>query len=132
MKKRRKSAALADSVDRMFGYLALVVLLCAFTIMSLGAFLYLLAGAFVIAVPACIVKRRRMRKESRRMTEAVARKRESLGSSRLKRSKNSKAKLKHYEPNLMPLGLRKSVRTGDPFPEAHLRSLSQIHMGKAK
>ena len=29
MKKRRKSAALADSVDRMFGYFVLVVLLCA-------------------------------------------------------------------------------------------------------
>ena len=132
MKKRRKSAALADSVDRMFGYFALVVLLCAFTIMSLGAFLYLLAGALVIAVLAWISKRRRMRNESRRMAEIVAQKKESLGSSRLKRSKNSKAKLKHYEPNLMPLGLRKAVRTGDPFPEAHLRSLSQIHMGKAK
>ena len=132
MKKRRKSAALADSVDRMFGYLALVVLLCVFTIMSLGVFLYLLAGAFVIAVPAWIAKRRRMRNESRRMAEIVAQKKESLGSSRLKRSKNSKAKLKHYEPNLMPLGLRKAVRTGDPFPEAHLRSLSQIHMGRAK
>ena len=116
----------------MFGYFALVVLLCAFTIMSLGAFLYLLAGALVIAVLAWISKRRRMRKESRRMAEAVARKRESLGSSRLKRSKNSKAKLRHYEPNLMPLGLRKAVRTGGPFPEARLRSLSQIHMGKAK
>ena len=84
MKKRRKSAALADSVDRMFGYFALVVLLCAFTIMSLGAFLYLLAGALVIAVPAWISKRRRMRKESRRMAEVVARKSESLGSSRLR------------------------------------------------
>ena len=132
MKKRRKSAALADSVDRMFGYFALVVLLCAFTIMSLGAFLYLLAGALVIAVLAWISKRCRMRKESRRMAEIVAQKKESLGSSRLKRSKNSRAKLKHYEPNLMPLGLRKAVRTGDPFPEARLRSLSQIHMGKAK
>ena len=90
---------------------ALVVLLCAFTIMSLGAFLYLLAGALVIAVLAWIPKRRRIRKESRRMAEVVARKRESLGSSRLKRSKNSRAKLKHYEPNLMPLGLRKAVRT---------------------
>ena len=89
----------------------LVVLLCAFTIMSLGAFLYLLAGALVIAVLAWIPKRRRMRKESRRMAEVVARTRESLGSSRLKRSKNSRAKLKHYEPNLMPLGLRKAVRT---------------------
>ena len=55
MKKRRKSAALADSVDRMFGYFALVVLLCAFTIMSLGAFLYLLAGALVIAVLALVI-----------------------------------------------------------------------------
>ena len=132
MKKRRKSAALVDSVDRMFGYLALVVLLCAFTIMSLGAFLYLLAGAFVIAVPAWIAKRRRMRKESRSMAEIIARKRESLGSSRLKRSKNPKAKLKHYEPNLMPLGLRKAVRTGDPFPEAHLHSLSQMKRKNAK
>ena len=127
MKKRRKSAALVDSVDRMFGYFALVVLLCAFTIMSLGAFLYLLAGALVIAALARISRRQRIRKERYRMAEIVARRKELLGASRLKRCKNHKAKLKHYEPNLMPLGLRKAVKTGNPFPEAHLRSLSQVN-----
>ena len=132
MKKRRKSAMLADSVDRVFGYLALVVLLCAFAIMSLGAFLYLFAGALVIAVPAWIAKRLRIRKERRRMSKVIAQKRESLGSSRLKKSKNPKAKLKHYEPNLMPLSLRKAVRTGDSFPEAHLHSLSQTKRKDAK
>ena len=121
MKKRRKSASLADGVDRVFGYLALAALLCAFTIMSLGAFLYLLAGALAIAVPVWIARRQRIRRERRRMAEVVARRKESLGSSRLKRIKNPKAKLKHYEPNLMPLGLRKAVRTGDPIPEARLR-----------
>lgn len=121
MKKRRKSASLADGVDRVFSYLALAALLCAFTIMSLGAFLYLLAGALAIAVPVWIARRQRIRMERRRMAEVVARRKESLGSSRLKRIKNPKAKLKHYEPSLMPLGLRKAVRTGDPIPEARLR-----------
>ena len=32
-----------------------------------------------------------------------------------------KGKLKHYEPNLMPLELRKAVRTGDPIPKADFR-----------
>ena len=127
MKKRRKSASLVNGIDRVFGYLALVVLLCAFTIMSQGAFLYLLAGALVIAALARISRRQRIRKERCRMAEIVARRKELLGASRLKRCKNHKAKLKHYEPNLMPLGLRKAVKTGNPFPEAHLRSLSQVN-----
>ena len=85
MKKRRKSASLVNGIDRVFGYLARVVLLCAFTILAQGAFLYLLAGALVIAALARISRRQRIRKERYRMAENVARRKELLGASRLKR-----------------------------------------------
>ena len=39
----------------------------------------------------------------------------------MKKTRNKKGKLKHYEPNLMPLELCKTIRTGDPIPKADFR-----------
>lgn len=130
--RRRESPSIADRLDRAFGYLALAAPLCVLAGMSLRSLAILLGGVLAIAVPAYIIRRQRAKRERRKLADAIARKKESLVSSRLKRNKSTSAKLKHYEPNLMPLGLRKAVRTGDPFPEAHLRSLSQMPKKKAK
>ena len=127
--KKRKRQSMADMLDRAFGYIALAVPLCVLAVMTLR---FLPFGILAIAVPAYIIRRRRAKRESREMAEAIARKRQSLGSLRLKRDKKQNAKLKHYEPNLMPLGLRKAVRTGGPFPEANLHRLSPKPKEKAK
>ena len=123
---------MADRLDRAFGYIALAAPLCVLAGMSMRSIAILLVGVLFIAVPAYIFRRRCAERERREMAAAIARKRQSLGSSRFKRDRKPNAKLKHYEPNLMPLGLRKAVRTGGPFPEANLRRLFQAPKEKAK
>lgn len=130
--KKRKRWSVAGWLDGAFGYIALAAPLCVLVGMSARSLAILLGGVLAIAVPAYVIRRRRAKRESREIDEAIARDRQSLGSTRLKWGKRQNGKLKHYEPNLMPLGLRKAVRTGNPFPEANLRRLSPIPEAKSK
>ena len=100
----------SGKVDRILGYVWVVVLLCAFTIMSMGAFLLLLAGAACIALPIWVSRSERAKDEAERVAAIVRRMRE--GGAKRMRKGSRKGKLKHYEPKLMSLGLAKSVRTG--------------------
>lgn len=107
----------ADKLDKATNVAVLAVLLCAFGIASGGMFFILLLGAAALAVPAWELRRRRIREDARRAERLVARQRRKERRFRLRRNAKPGA-LKPYEPNLMPLGLRKAVRTGDPIPEA--------------
>ena len=100
----------SGKVDRILGYVWVVVLLCAFTIMSMGAFLLLLAGAACIALPIWVSRSERAKEEAERVAAIVMRMRE--GGAKRMRKGSRKGKLKHYEPNRMSLGLAKCIRTG--------------------
>jgi len=100
----------SGKVDRILGYGWIVVLLCAFTIMSMGAFLLLLAGAACIALPIWVSRSERAKEEAERAAAIVRRMREG-GAKRMRRG-SRKGTIKHYEPNRMALGLAKGIRTG--------------------
>ena len=100
----------SGKVDRILGYVWVVVLLCAFTIMSMGAFLLLLAGAACIALPIWVSRSERAKEEAERAAAIVRRMREG-GAKRMRRG-SRKGTIKHYEPNRMALGLAKGIRTG--------------------
>ena len=106
--KRRRTAS--EVADRILGYGWIVVLLCAFTIMSMGAFLLLLAGAACIALPIWVSRSERAKDEAERVAAIVRRMREG-GAKRMRRGFR-KGTIKHYEPNRMSLGLAKGIRTG--------------------
>ncbi len=106
--KRRRTVS--EKADKILGYGWIVVLLCAFTIMSMGAFLLLLAGAACIALPICVSRSERAKEEAERAAAIVRRMREG-GAKRMRRG-SRKGTIKHYEPNRMSLGLAKGIRTG--------------------
>ena len=106
--KRRRTVS--EKADKILGYGWIVVLLCAFTIMSMGAFLLLLAGAACIALPIWVSRSERAKDEAERVAAIVRRMRE--GCAKRMRKGSRKGKLKHYEPNRMSLGLAKCIRTG--------------------
>lgn len=106
--KRRRTVS--EKADKILGYGWIVVLLCAFTIMSMGAFLLLLAGAACIALPICVSRSERAKDEAERAAAIVRRMREG-GAKRMRRG-SRKGTIKHYEPNRMALGLAKGIRTG--------------------
>ena len=106
--KHRRTVS--EKADKILGYAWIVVLLCAFTIMSMGAFLLLLVGAACIALPIWVSRSERAKEEAERVAAIVRRMREG-GAKRMRRG-SRKGTLKHYEPNRMSLGLAKCIRTG--------------------
>ena len=106
--KHRRTVS--EKADKILGYAWIVVLLCAFTIMSMGAFLLLLVGAACIALPIWVSRSERAKDEAERVAAIVRRMREG-GAKRMRRG-SRKGKLKHYEPNRMSLDLAKCIRTG--------------------
>lgn len=106
-----------EKLDKAANGAVLAVLLCAFAVVSDGMFAILALGAAALAVPAWVLRRRRRREDVRRAERLVARQKRKERKFRLRKNAKPGA-LKPYEPNLMPLGLRKAVRTGDPIPEA--------------
>ena len=112
--KKRKRQSMADMLDRAFGCIALAAPLCVLAGMSLRSLAILLFGVLAIAVPAYVIRRRRAKRESREMAEAIARKRQSLGSSRLKQDKKRDAKLKHYERTAQGRQNRRPVPGSEP------------------
>ena len=101
---------MSEKADKILGYGWIVVFLCAFTIMSMGAFLLLLAGAACIALPIWVSRSERAKEEAERAAAIVRRMREG-GAKRMRRG-SRKGTIKHYEPNRMALGLAKGIRTG--------------------
>ena len=73
--KHRRTVS--EKADKILGYAWVVVLLCAFTIMSMGAFLLLLAGAVCIALPIWVSRSERAKEGGAglRHREAYARRR---------------------------------------------------------
>ena len=119
-KRERRRSGVVEMLDGMTGYLlpgflAFAAFACAFVSMSRESFIALLIAALCAVVLGWVLRRRKAAAEKRRVAEAARRMSEK--GIRIKKGKR-KGRLKHHEPDIMPLELRKAVRTGMPPPKA--------------
>ena len=106
----RRKTKVSTRLDRAMGY-GLFLIVCIVLLMVLP--LQFIAALIILAV-VWGFRSHSHDEFRRRMAKMIEAKRQS-GKTHMKRGKR-KGKLKHHKPNLMPLGLRKAVRTGDPIP----------------
>ena len=104
------------------GYAWVVVLLCAYATMTMGAFLILIAGGACLAVPIWITRREWAKKDAReasRIVEAGRRMRASRAKRIRRIQRNGEAG--HDATDLMDRDTDSDIRSGDPSPATPMR-----------
>ena len=123
--KRGKTRSVADWLDKAFGRIVVAGAIVGYLIATQGRMALELIAALVVFLAAWLIRKWRWRSGRKARAAELERIKTRFGGLRMKKMRKKKGKLKHYEPNIMPLGLRKVVRTGDPIPTADFR----VHHG---
>ena len=119
--KREKPISVADWLDKAFGRIVAAGAIVGYAIATQGRLVLELVAALAVVLAVRLIRKWRWRCGRKERAAELERIKARFGGLRMKKTRKKKGKLKHYEPNLMPLELRKAVRTGDPIPKADFR-----------
>ena len=111
----RKPMPVAEFMDKWLGRIVVASLIVGYMVATLGRMALELLGGIAIFVAVWLFRKCKWRFDRKNRASRQAEMKRRYAGLRMKKAKSGKKdKLKPYSPMLMPLGLVKLVRTGDP------------------